>query len=364
MTDRRFRVVAGSAAHLVNAKSGGALLAASAIAAAAWHEWAHRRVLRAGLPEAHIRVERLSDLRGDTRSLEAVEAGLRKEWGAFGLLGFENIWEMAKEAGPTIFIASIVEDGLKTPVGALQTIRGDYHGDPELLREEYTDFASLTGHDAWRKSQRKGGDTAVLLQITVFAKDGRGGGLGSLLRDAVLHMLPDEVHFALTTTPADADAVEIANAKTFNPAMRFHAKGGATPTLLLPGFKRPGADETPSPHGQDVMVMRYARDDEGHWSVPEPEMRTRSMGPMELQVTYAVKRLSALGKRGELAIGRIARRRRRRTFVGTAKAIAWLDDQKMWVIGQTGSLARHSRGWVSRVERVVRPRSVDVESAA
>ncbi|HLF79790.1 MAG TPA: hypothetical protein VJB57_20090, partial [Dehalococcoidia bacterium] len=123
MTDRRIRVAAESATHLVNAKSGGALLAASAVAAAAWHEWEHRRVLRADLPDAHIRVERLSDLRSDAPSLEAVEAGLRQEWGGFGLLGFENVWEMAKEAGQTIFIASLVEDGVKTPVGALQTIR-------------------------------------------------------------------------------------------------------------------------------------------------------------------------------------------------------------------------------------------------
>jgi hypothetical protein len=368
MTDRRFQIVAESAAHLVNAKSGGALLAASAVAAAAWHEWEHRRVLRADLPEAHIRVERLSDLRGDTRSLEAVEAGLRKEWGAFGLLGFENIWEMAKEAGQTIFIASVVEDGLKTPAGALQTIRGDYHGEPELLHEAYADFATLTGHDAWRKSQRKAGDTAVLLQITVFAKDGRGGGLGSLLRDAVLHMLPDDVHFAITTTPADGGAIDLTNSKSFNPAMRFHAKGGATPTLLLPSFKRPLEGETPSPHGQDVIVMRYARDEDGQWSVPQPEMRTRSMGPMEIQVTYAVKRLSALSKRSERALSRIALRRSRRTRVQTRAWIrhqkTWVFGQKAWLIDQAGSLARHSRSLVSRMERAATPESPEAESAA
>jgi hypothetical protein len=346
------------------------LLAASAVAAAAWHEWEHRRVLRADLPDAHIRVERLSDLLDDPRSLEAVEAGLRKEWGEFGLLGFENVWEMSKEAGQTIFIASLVEDGIKTPVGALQTTLGDYHGNPEQLRAAHPDFASLTGREAWKKS-RKGGDTAVLLQITVFARDGRGGGLGSLLRDAVLHMLPDEVRYAITTTPADGDAIDLSNARTFNPAMRFHAKGGATPTLLLPDYKHPAEGEMHSPHGQDVTVMRYARDDEGQWSVPAPEMRTRSMGPMEMQVTYAVKRLSALGLRSERAISRITRHRRRRTRAQTARARRWLREQKIWIIDQKDwvvdhaeSIARRSRRLVSRVERAVGAGPHDAEAAA
>jgi hypothetical protein len=329
------------AGHLVNVRNGGVLLAASAAAVAAWQEYEHRKVLRADLTEAHIRVERLSDLRDDNASVAAVEDGLRKEWGEFGLLGFESGAALAKEAGQTIFIASMVVDGVKTPLGALQTILVDCHGDPELLRDEFANFAELTEQKAWRRSRRKGGDTAVLLQITVFAKGGRGGGLGSTLRDAVLHMLPEDVNFAITMTPADGSVIDLADRKTFNPAMRFHAKGGATPTILLQGFKTPAEGQTPSPHGQDVIVLRYSRDEDGNWPVPRPEMRTRSIGPVQRQASYAVKRLGGLGKRGSIAISGLARRRRARVHVSDAKA---------WIIDHAGSLARRSRRLVSRDE--------------
>lgn len=335
------------AVQLVNARNGGVLLAASAAAVAAWQEIEHRKVLRADLPDAHIRVERLSDLRDDPPSIDAVEAGLRTEWGAFGLLGFDSGMKMAKEAGQTIFIASLVEAGEKTPIGSLQTILADCHGDPELLRDEFANFAELTGRLAWRRSRRKGGDTAVLLQITVFAKDGRGGGVGSTLRDAVLHMLPDNVHFAITTTPADGKAIDAENYKSYNPAMRFHAKGGAKPTLLLEGFKVPAEGEVPSPHGQDVMVMRYSRDEEGNWSVPRPEMRTRSMGPMQRQATYAVKELEALGKRSGTAIKGTAIK----GLARTKRARVHAADAKAWIIDHADSLGRRSKKLLSKRKR-------------
>jgi hypothetical protein len=329
--------------------NGGVILAASAAAAsaaaaaaAAWLELEHRRVLSADLPAAHVRVERLSDLRSDKAALTAIEEGLRQEWGAFGLLGFDSAADMAREAGQTIFIASLIEEGAKTPIGSLQTILADCHGDPELLGAEYSDFAALTDRKAWRQSRRRGGDTSVLLQITVFAKDGRGGGIGSLLRDAVLHMLPEDVRFALTATPADGDAVSLGDKTTFNPAMRFHLKGGAAPTIVLRNYKPPAAGETPSVHGKDVVVMRYARDDEGHWPVPEPEMHTRRMGPVQLQVTYAARKLEHWSRRGEEAIKGLAARRRARVHAAEAKR---------WVLGQANAIAERSRTLMTRPER-------------
>jgi hypothetical protein len=294
------------AAGMVNVRNG-ALLAASAVAAAALHEIEHRRVFRADLPAAHIRVERLADLVDDPRALKAVEDGLLREWGTFALLGFSDAAHMASEAGQTIFIASEVdEDGVAEPKGALQTVLVNAGGDSERLRRLYPDFAALTDRKSWRRSRRRGGDTAVLLQITIFDKTGRGGGLGSLLRDAVLHMLPGNVKYALTTTPVDGDSslIRYNDPSTYTPAMRFHARGGAVPSMLLPGYKTSEMESGGVSHGQDVIVMRYARDAEGHWPVARPEMRTRRMGPLESRVSQAAHSIGVLGRRGGRAIQR------------------------------------------------------------
>src|SRR5438445_6646326 len=47
--------------------------------------------------------------------------------------------------------------------------------------------------EALKRASTRGGDTVILLQITVLDRDERGGGLGSLLRNAALHMLRDDV---------------------------------------------------------------------------------------------------------------------------------------------------------------------------
>jgi hypothetical protein len=58
---------------------------------------------------------------------------------------------------------------------------------------------------------------------------------------------------------------------------------------MLQGYKRPQGDATK--HGEDIVVMRYARDESGEWPAPRPEMRLRSMGPMQRQVSQAARRL-------------------------------------------------------------------------
>ena len=284
----------GLAAKVVNPRSG-ALVAVSAVAATmAWREIERRRVLRADLPESSVRVERLADLRYDRESLAAVERGLRVEWGEFALLGFESVEEMAAQAGATTFVARRREGDSFAVKAALQAILVDAHGDPGVLREEHPTFRALTDGESWRRSRRRGGDTAVLLQITVFDQEERGGGLGSLLRNAVLNMLAKDVRYALTTTPVDRPKrgrrLRLDDAATYTPAMRFHVRGGAEATEVLPGYKVGGE----SSHGADVVVMRYARDEAGEWPVTRPAMRLHSAGPMEERLTRTARRLAAL----------------------------------------------------------------------
>jgi hypothetical protein len=125
----------------------------------------------------------------------------------------------------------------------------------------------------------------VLLQITVFDQENRGIGIGSLLRDAGLNLLSEAVKYALTMTPVDVapgkPALDLNDAATYTPAMRFHGKGGAAPTIALPGFKAPPAGESSGGHGHDIIVMRYERNDAGGWPVPAPEMRIHRIGPLQ-----------------------------------------------------------------------------------
>ncbi|HEX5369472.1 MAG TPA: hypothetical protein VFY10_08670 [Dehalococcoidia bacterium] len=273
--------------NLINTRNS-VIMAASAVAAAAsaW-DLTHRRVQRADLTESQMRVERLSDLRGEKHMLAEIEAGLRKEWGPYALLGFENIDAMASEAGRTIFV--VVErdaDGAKAR-GIVQTTLADVHGDPHLLAEAYPSFEALTSHDAWKNARHHGGDTAILLQITTLGASERGGGLGSLLRNAVLNMLGDGVRYALTTTPVDGttrNTIDVEDHATFTPAMRFHQRGGANPTRILPDYKVPANGESTLAHGRDIVVMRYERDESGAWPAKRPPMRLRRVGPLEERI--------------------------------------------------------------------------------
>ena len=282
----------------------GVLFAASAaaVAASAW-ELEHRRVRRADLTESEsdLRVEKLSDLRYESDVLDAIDRGLRDEWGEFAFLGFEDVREMLARAGDTIFVVVERDASGVTARGIVQTILAGVHGDAALLLDTYRDFASLTSPESWKRSRNKGGDTAVLLQITTLVQSKRGGGIGSLLRNAVLNM-DARVAYALTTTPVDGSGladVDVANSKTYTAAMRFHARGGASPARTLPGYKFPYGDPEANKHGSDVVVMRYARDESGEWPA-RPEMRLRSMGPIQLQAARTLRRLKLRSQHSRL----------------------------------------------------------------
>jgi hypothetical protein len=276
-----------------------AIVAASAAAAvaSAWDR-THRHVSSAVLTETDMRVERLSDLRREKEMLEAIQSGLEKEWGSFAFLGFKDVDEMAREAGGTIFVVVERDETGARARGIVQTTLADVHGDPELLEEAYPSFQSLTSPEAWKNARHHGGDTAVLLQITTLGPTERGGGIGSLLRNAVLNMLPRHVEFALTTTPIDGtrtESIDVEDASTYTPAMRFHARGGANPARILGGYKSPSPDAVATEHGQDVVVMRYARDEDGAWPAKRPPMRVRSLGPIQERALRTGRRLRVRG---------------------------------------------------------------------
>jgi hypothetical protein len=271
------------ARKLVTVRNGAIVAASAAAAVASAWERTHRHVAGAVLTEADLRVERLSDLRHETAVLAAIQAGLEEEWGNFAFLGFGDVDEMAGEAGESIFV--VVERNGEGPVarGIVQTTIADVHGDAALLEEAYPTFQSLTAREAWRRARHHGGDTALLLQITTLGPAERGGGLGSLLRNAVLNMLPKQVGYALTTTPVDGaktEAIDAGDASTYTPSMRFHARGGANPARVLPGYKTPAEGESTA-HGRDIVVMRYARDDTGDWPAKRPPMTVHLVGPLQ-----------------------------------------------------------------------------------
>jgi hypothetical protein len=284
---------------LVNARNGAIVAGAAVAAASAAWDRTHRHVTRADLTEAQMRVERLSDLRHEKGVIAAIDAGLVAEWGPFAFLGFESAAEMAAEAGDTIFVVVERDDDGPHARGIVQTLLADVHGDPELLEAAYPNFRALTARETWKASRHHGGDTAVLLQITTLsAATERGGGIGSLLRNAVLNMLPKSVKYALTTTPVDGttyETVDFEDTSTYTPAMRFHARGGANPSHLLPGYKVPEDSDAESSHGRDVVMMRYERDEEGNWPAKRPPMRVRSLGPIEERLLRTGRRLRIRG---------------------------------------------------------------------
>jgi len=278
---------------------------AAAVAASAW-EIEHRKVRRADLTDedSDLRVEKLSDLRYEAAVLDAIAASLSDEWGEFAFLGCKDLREMLRRAGDTIFVVVERDASGVSARGIVQTILADVHGDAALFQETYPDFATLTSPESWKRSRSKGGDTAVMLQITTLVQSKRGAGVGSLLRNAVLNMLEGRVAYALTTTPVDGAAladINVEDPKTYTPAMRFHARGGAAPARTLPGYKLPSGDTEANKHGSDVVVMRYARDETGDWPSPRPGMRLRSMGPMQLRAARTLRRLKLRTRSARLA---------------------------------------------------------------
>jgi hypothetical protein len=297
-SSRRFKALGGRRAVFFAAS-------AAAVAASAW-ELEHRKVSRADLTdeEFDLRVEKLSDLRYEAGVLDAIEQGLREEWGEFAFLGFKDVREMLSKAGDTIFVVVERSEGGISARGIVQTILTDVHGDAALFQETHPDFTALTSAESFKHSRGKGSDTAVMLQITTLIQSNRGGGVGSLLRNAVLNMLDGRVAYALTTTPVDGAAiadVNVEDPKTYTPAMRFHARGGAVPARKLPGYKLGAGDAEANKHGTDVVVMRYARDENGEWPAPRPEMRLRSMGPLQLRAARTLRRLKLRSRGVRLA---------------------------------------------------------------
>jgi hypothetical protein len=276
----------------LSSRRGVVVAAAAATAAASAWETGHRRVRRADLTGSDVHIEKLSDLRYDKLALQAIADGLQEEWGEFAYVGCKDIRDMLAKAGDTTFVVVERDESGARALGIVQTILTDVHGDAALLQETYPDFETLTSTESWKRSRTHGGDTVVLLQITTLGKSERGGGTGSLLRNAALNMLEGRVTYALTTTPVDGAMlgdVDVELPKTYTAAMRFHARGGASPARTLPGYKQPAGD--PTKHGVDVVMMRYARDESGEWPAPRPEMRLRTMGPMQRQVTQTLRRL-------------------------------------------------------------------------
>jgi hypothetical protein len=275
--------MSSKARRFVTVRNGAIVAAAASAAVASAWERTHRHVTGAVLTESDLRVERLSDLQHETAMLEAIQSGLEQEWGSFAFLGFADVREMAAEAGQTIFVVVERDEKGAHARGIVQTTLAGVHGDAELLAEAYPSFQSLTSRESWKRSRNHGGDTAVLLQITTLGPE-RGGGLGSLLRNAVLNMLPKQVQFALTTTPVDGtrlESIDTEDASTYTPAMRFHARGGANPARMLPEYKMPAGGAVETAHGRDVVVMRYERDETGAWPAKRPPMRVRSVGPLQ-----------------------------------------------------------------------------------
>jgi hypothetical protein len=241
---------------------------------AATHQMMNSRGVRAlSFAGSTIYVSRLRSLRADAEALETLENALRAEWGTFGLLGFSSIEEMRNACGKMVFVAYRQGDNGVTPVAILQTTLLDVAGDAGRLAARHPSFLDLTSKASLRDAQLIGGDTAVLLQITVIDEGLRRGGLGSLLRDTALTMLDRSVDYALTTTPIDVNPggtePSFDDPSTFTSAMRFHARGGAVPVLRLSGYKTDPTGESPR-HSTDVVAMRYERNAEGQWPMVRP----------------------------------------------------------------------------------------------
>jgi hypothetical protein len=113
------------------------------------------------------------------------------------------------------------------------------------------------------------------------------------------------VKYALTTTPVDSApgvVLKLDDPSTYTPAMRFHIRGGAAPTIILRDFKEK-TDENGDPlkHASDIVVMRYARLEDGTWKAPRPDMRLRRTGPLQQRVTLAWRRLRRRSRKPRVA---------------------------------------------------------------
>ena len=102
---------------------------------------------------------------------------------------------------------------------------------------------------------------------------------------------------------------EAVEAGSFQGMSTTIARGGAEAALLLPGYKQGVEHEERARHGQDVVVMRYARDERGRWPALRPSMRLRRRGPIEQRLSRTAartaRRLAGVGRRGGRVLARV-----------------------------------------------------------
>ena len=264
-----------SAATILSPKTIGlgaaALLGTGAIGAGLYlHRNSERSIISAEVYDPHCLVQRLYEIKDDAETLGMLQRELENEWGPFAPANPNEMYAMAENAGKMIYVMRQFEDRVPgAPIGILQTGLADVHGDYKKLVGKYPAFNAVTSNGTWEESMRMGGDTALLLQITAFGERSRG--VGSLLRDTVLYMLPRNVRHALTLSPIDGTGyVDLQNPETYTPTMRFHIGGGAKPAGYARDYKvpdpaRPNIDKE-NKHGHDVVFMKYSRDEAGEWA--------------------------------------------------------------------------------------------------
>ena len=183
------------------------------------------------------------------------------------------MYNLAENAGKTCFVARNTSGD---PVGVLQTRLVDVAGNPEKLVEQYPTFNDLTSYGTWEDAKNSEGDTVVCMQITTLGE--RRKDIGSALRNAVLYIMPRDVKYALTTTPVrtfipEGEDIhdELLEKGFFGEAsaelpLRFHYKSGA----LAAGYER-AYKRLDIRHGEDVVFMRYVRDEGGNWQDIPPD---------------------------------------------------------------------------------------------
>jgi len=229
-------------------------LAVGATAAVAYRQNHNRDVASVKVldPAQPYQIERLSDSRGDQEYIRTIQEGLLNEWGQFGPADEEEMLLMANRIGRTCFVSRYAGE---EPVCVLQARLADVDGDYRKLLEHYPNFSELSSEGTWSEDEHTKGNTAILMQITTLDPQGRYRGVGGLLRDVALTMLPPYVEYALTITPEGNES--------------FHIKSGAEEVGSRKGYK-PYDMEHPNSgigiiHSEDIIFTRYHRED-GEWA--------------------------------------------------------------------------------------------------
>ena len=212
---------------------------------------------------------KLYDMLGQDGKMQQIQRELEDEWGPYGPADMREMHMMAENAGHMIYVIQFAsDDGIMIPSGILQTGRAPIGGDYRRLIEVYPTFNHIVSNGTWEESNNMRGDTALLLQITAFGE--RSQGVGSLLRDGVFRMMPDDVLYALTTTPVPKgltlEGLNEMPHHSYPPAVRFHYNGGGEISGHKADYKvpqgRPNGDKGRQ-HYTDVKFLKYTRRQEG-----------------------------------------------------------------------------------------------------